>query len=239
MEKSLIIIPTFNERENIEQLVTQIMQLYNDFQICIVDDESKDGTAQVIDELSLKYEGKIHPIHRKGKKGFGSAAIEGINFGLKNGYDPILTMDADLSHQPQYLKDFLEASKNADMVIGSRYLNGISIVNWPLRRLFLSLFANRYVKFITGIKLTDFTSGFRCYRSELLKKIALEDTISSGYSFLAEITVRSDHLNARIKEIPIIFIERRNGVSKINYSICLEAAILPLKLKLKKILGTL
>jgi len=239
MAKSLIIIPTYNEHDNISQLVNEIMMLYDNLHIVIVDDDSKDGTPEVIDELSLKYRGMVYPIHRKDKKGFGSACIAGMNFGLKNGYDLILTMDADLSHQPVYIKDFLAAISENDLVIGSRYTRGISIVNWSLRRLMLSLWANMYVKAITGIKISDSTSGYRCWRRELLLKIGLDKIISEGYAFLVEMAYRAYKSKARIKEIPIIFIERETGKSKINEKILFESAIMPWKLVIKNMFGKL
>lgn len=239
MTKPIIIIPTFNERENIKQLVDEIMRLYNDFHIVIVDDDSKDGTGGVIDELSLKYKEKVYPIHRKGERGFGSASIAGMNFGLKNGYNLILTMDADLSHQPIYLKDFLSAASENDLIIGSRYTRGISIVNWSLKRLMLSLWANMYVKTITRIKISDFTSGYRCWRKELLLEIGMDKIISEGYAFLVEMIYRAYKLEARIKEIPIIFVERETGKSKINEKVLLESAITPWRLVIKNILGKL
>ena len=239
MAKSLIIVPTFNERKNIRQLVDEIMRLYNDFHIVIVDDDSKDGTAEVIDELSSRYKGKVYLIHRKGKRGFGSASIAGMKFGLKNGYDLILTMDADLSHQPIYLKDFLSAISENDLVIGSRYTRGISIVNWSLKRLMLSLWANMYIKAIIRIKISDFTSGYRCWKREILEKINLDNIMSEGYAFLVEMVYRAYKLDARIKEIPIIFVEREIGKSKINKKVLLESVLMPWKLVIKNILKKL
>ncbi len=239
MAKSIIIIPTFNERENIKQLVDEIMRLYDDFHIAIVDDDSKDGTGKVIDELSSRYKDKVYPIHRKGEKGFGSASIAGMNFGLKNGYDVFISMDADLSHQPIHLKDFLSAISENDLVIGSRYTRGISIVNWSLKRLMLSLWANMYIKAITRIKISDFTSGYRCWRRELLLKIGMDKIISEGYAFLVEMAYRAYKHDARIKEIPIIFVERETGKSKINEKVLLESAIMPWRLVIKNLLGRL
>lgn len=239
MSENIILIPTYNEIENIGIIVNEILSTYNEFDILIIDDNSTDGTKELVNELAHKHDGRVMVLNREKKEGLGVAYRAGMKIALAKNYKFILQMDADLSHQPQYLKNFLEAAKGADLVVGSRYLNGISIVNWPLRRLILSLWANKYVRFFTGLKLTDFTSGFRCFRSELLNKIPLDHMFSDGYAFLVELTYRSFHLNAKISEIPIVFVERRNGESKINYTVCLEAAVIPLKLRLKKLLGTL
>ena len=227
---SIIIIPTYNERENIEALVERILELNLGLSILIIDDNSPDNTGKIADELSRKYK-QVEVIHRLKKEGLGTAYIQGFRYCLERGFEYIFTMDADFSHNPNYLKDFLDRINGFDMVVGSRYTNGISVVNWPLKRIILSLFANNYVRYITGMPLTDCTSGFNCFRKRVLENINLDRITSQGYSFLVEIKYHVFKYKFRITEIPIIFVERREGQTKMSLKEMLEACFIPWKLR--------
>ena len=238
--KSIIVIPTYNEKENIGELIKEIIEsnTNRDFHILVVDDNSTDGTAQIVDDFASRSE-RVRVIHRKEKKGLGTAYITGMKYGLENGYDLIFTMDGDLSHQPCYLEDFVTSAANHDLIIGSRYTNGISIVNWPLRRLFLSLAANKYVKTITRMNLSDFTSGYRCWKRDMLEKINLDAVMSEGYAFLVEMAYRAYKKGAKIGEVPIVFVERKHGKSKISNKVIFESAIIPWKLLIMNLFNRL
>jgi len=238
--KSIIVIPTYNEKENIGELIKEIIESNprSDFHIVVVDDNSTDGTAQIVDDFASRSE-RVRVIHRKEKKGLGTAYITGMKYGLENGYDLIFTMDGDLSHQPCYLKDFVTSAANHDLIIGSRYTNGISIVNWPLRRLFLSLAANKYVKTITRMNLSDFTSGYRCWKRDMLEKINLDAVMSEGYAFLVEMAYRAYKKGAKIGEVPIVFVERKHGKSKISNKVLFESIIIPWKLLIMNLFNRL
>jgi len=220
--KSVIIIPTYNEKENIVNLIGEILKLNKGFQIIIVDDNSPDGTGEIADKLSFQHK-EVEVIHRKGKLGFGTACIQGFKHALSSGADYIFEIDADFSHDPKELPVFLESIQKYDLVIGSRYINGISVVNWELWRLLLSKAANQYVRLITGLPISDVTTGFRCFKRRVLEKIDLDKIRSMGYSFLIEITYRVYREGFRIKEIPIIFENRRKGQSKLSKKIAIEA----------------
>jgi dolichol-phosphate mannosyltransferase len=220
--KSMIVIPTYNEKENIKRLVKEILRLKDNFQVLIVDDNSPDGTGRIADKLSEEYP-EVKVIHRKGKLGLGSAYIEGFKYALKEGVDYIFEMDADFSHDPKYLPLFLEKIKDCDVVIGSRYLNGVSVVNWPIRRLILSYGASLYVRFLTGLKIKDCTGGFKCFRREVLENIDLDKIESDGYAFQIEMNYKCHRKGCRIREIPIIFVDRHSGTSKMNRRIVFEA----------------
>lgn len=232
--KTIVIIPTYNEAENIEKLIKKIFEVKSDIHILVVDDNSPDGTALVVEKL-MDSDKRLHLIKRSGKLGLGTAYIEGFKFALRNGYDAIFEMDADFSHNPEDLPRFLEALQDADLVIGSRYLTGVNVINWPLRRLILSYFANLYTRFITGMPIRDATGGFKCFRAEALRQIDLDKVKTNGYGFQIEMNFRLWAKGFRIKEIPIIFVDRRNGVSKMNKKIILEAIFLVWKLKFCKI----
>src|SRR3989338_2655133 len=227
---SIIIIPTYNERDNIEELVNQILKLNLNVSILIVDDNSPDNTGKIADELAKKYN-NISVIHRSVKKGLGAAYIQGFKYAIGKGVENIFTMDADFSHDPKYLKDFLEKIKDYDLVIGSRYLKGVSVVNWPIKRIILSLFANNYVRFITGMPLSDCTSGFCCFKRKVLESININKITSQGYSFLVEIKYHVFENQFKISEIPIIFVERREGKTKMSFRVMLEACFIPWKLR--------
>ncbi len=239
VEKSLIIIPTYNELENIKKMIREILGLYPDnMDILIVDDGSPDGTGNFVDELS-KNEVKVKIIHRAKKSGLGTAYIEGFKFALKNNYDLIFEMDADFSHDPKEIKNFLNAIKFNDLVLGSRYISGISVVNWPMRRLILSYLANLYTRIITGLPIKDATGGFKCYRRKVLESINLSKVKSNGYAFQIEMTFKAWKNKFTVSEIPIIFIDRTTGTSKMSKKIVREAIFMVWKLRIRSFLGLL
>ncbi|MFB0562291.1 MAG: polyprenol monophosphomannose synthase [Candidatus Lokiarchaeia archaeon] len=232
--KSIIIIPAYNEKENIEKLIEEIWKLNRDFHILIIADNSSDGTGRIADGLARKYP-EVSVIHRRGKLGLGTAYITGFKYALKNNYDLVFTMDADFSHQPKYLIDLLEKAKECDVVIGSRYIKDGGIQNWPLPRLILSRGANIYVRMVTGLPILDSTGGFNCYRREVLEKIDLDRIISDGYAFQIEMKYRLWKKGFSIKEVPITFIDRTHGTSKISKRIIFQALFLVWKLRLSLI----
>ena len=233
----LVCIPTFDEKENIEKITSAVLEQGDDFEVLVIDDNSPDGTAAIVEGLK-KDNPRIHLIKRPGKMGLGTAYVDGFTYGLKQpqiGY--MMEMDADFSHDPKYLKDFREAIKENDLVIGSRYLNGISIVNWPIMRLLLSYYASIYVRVITGMPVKDPTSGFKCFRREVLEWLDLSRIKSNGYGFQIEMDFYVWRGGFRIKEIPILFIDRRAGKSKMNKKIIFEAVFAVWKLFFKKLFG--
>lgn len=234
MNKSIIVIPTYNEVENISKLIDTIFNIKSDIDILIVDDNSPDGTAEVVSKMMNK-DSRIHLIKRPGKMGLGTAYCDGFKYALEKGFDYIFEMDADFSHNPEDIPRFLEEIHNYDLVIGSRYVSGVNVVNWPLKRLILSYGANLYTRIITGMPVHDATGGFKCFRAEALKKIDLNKIKSNGYGFQIEMNFRLWKSGARLKEIPIIFIDRRSGVSKMNKKIIYEAIFLVWKLKILSI----
>jgi dolichol-phosphate mannosyltransferase len=203
------------------------------FRIIIVDDDSPDGTGAMADALATRYAGRVSVIHRTGARGLGRSLVAGLQRALESDADLIFQMDADFSHDPKYLPDLAAAAGEADLVLGSRYLHGISVVNWPLHRIVLSSFANRYIRAVTGIEVRDCTTGFRCWRREALARLPLERLISDGYAFLVEQLHLARRIGCRVSEVPIIFVERREGSSKISSSVLLESAIVPWRLRLK------
>ncbi len=220
--KSLIIIPTYNENKNIQELVPEVLKLDLGFHILVVDDNSPDGTGKIADGLSKKYP-TIDVIHRKTKMGIASAYIAGFKYALKQDYDLIFQMDGDFSHHPKFLPSFLDKIKDHDLVIGSRYCGGgIRIINWDFKRILLSKLANKYAKIITGVPVSDNTTGFKCFKRRVLEKINLDKIHSEGYSFQIEMNWRAHKANFRITEIPIIFYERRYGQSKLSANIIRE-----------------
>ncbi len=230
----IVIIPTYNEAENIESLISKVLSVYPGINVLVVDDNSPDGTANIVKKIMEK-EPRVHLIQRKGKLGLGTAYIEGFKYALIKGFDAIFEMDADFSHNPEDIPRFIEALQDADLVIGSRYLTGVNVINWPLQRLILSYFANLYTRKITGMPVRDATGGFKCFRAEALKQINLDKIKTNGYGFQIEMNFRMWAKGFRIKEIPIIFVDRRNGVSKMNKKIIIEAVFLVWKLKFCKI----
>jgi dolichol-phosphate mannosyltransferase len=233
--RAVAVIPTYNERESLPLVVEKISAHAPALDILVVDDNSPDGTGRVADRLSEKDPRRLFVLHREAKQGLGRAYVDGFREALKRGYDILLQMDADLSHDPRYLPDFLERIEEADLVIGSRYLRGISVVNWDFKRLLLSKMATAYVRLITGLPLTDTTSGFKCWRRATLELVDLDETFANGYLFQIETTYHAHRLGARIEEIPIIFVERDIGRSKMNWRVIGEALVGVLKLRLQSL----
>ena len=237
MKKTLLIIPTYNERENIEPLLTSVFGLnIAGLSMLIIDDNSPDQTAEVVKEY-MKENDNLFLLERTGKLGLGTAYIEGFKFALKNNYDYIFEMDADLSHNPNDIPRFLEMIPDADLVIGSRYLKGVNVINWPLMRLALSVFASQYTRIITGMPISDCTSGFKCFRREVLEAIPFDDVRSNGYSFQIEMHFKTWKRGFKIRELPIIFTDRAIGKSKMSRKIMFEAAYMVWKIKLMSWLG--
>ncbi len=228
--KIMIVIPTYNERENIERLIREIFTFEPACYITIVDDHSPDGTGRIAEELARTFP-TIHVIHRTGKLGLGSAYIEGFKYALAEGADYIFEMDADFSHDPNRLPDFLEAIQNYDLVLGSRYLNGVRVEGWPFCRLLLSKFANIYACHVMALPVWDATGGFRCYRREVLELIELDQIRSNGYAFQIEVLHQALKHGFRVKEIPFLFREREHGESKISRHVVREAFWLVLRLR--------
>ena len=238
-EKSLIIIPTYNELDNISNIVPDLLQRYpENLDVLVVDDNSPDGTGKVVKEMSIK-DSRVNLLERGRKMGLGTAYLDGFRFALKNGYDYIFEMDADYSHDPKEIGNFLEAIKDKDLVLGSRYIKGVNVVNWPIRRLLLSYFANIYTRFITGMPIKDATGGFKCFRRKVLEAINFEKVKSNGYAFQIEMTFKAFRKGFRIGEMPIIFIDRTKGASKMSKKIVREAILMVWILRLKSILGKL
>lgn len=233
--KAFVVIPTYNEKDNVRSLTDAVLAQHPDIQILFVDDNSPDGTGNIIDDIVAR-NGRVHVLHRSGKLGLGSAYREGFKAALAMGADFLIEMDADFSHDPKTLPLFLSAIENSDLVIGSRYLNGVSVVNWPIRRLILSYFASAYTRLITGLRVSDCTSGFKCFRRSTLEAIDLVDVKSDGYSFQIEMNYRCMEKGLRITEIPIIFIDRHAGSSKMSGAIVREAVVMVWKLRLHTIL---
>ena len=227
----LVILPTYNECNNIRQIVEAVLSLGIKTSILIIDDNSPDGTGRIADELSRTCK-DVFVIHRPKKLGLGSAYIEGFKFALANGFDCACEMDADFSHEPRYLRDFYREIERRDLVIGSRYTDGISIVNWPFSRLIISFFANKFVKLITGMPFTDCMGGYKCISAQLIRDIGLDNIISRGYVFQMEILYRAYMMGAKITEIPIIFFNRKQGRSKMSRSDMLESFFIVFRLRL-------
>jgi len=229
--KAIVVIPTYNERDNIVRLAVEILKQHPSLRILFVDDNSPDGTGMLADELAAADE-RINVIHRPGKLGLGSAYRTGFRTALKMGADYVIEMDADFSHDPGVLPVFLETITGYDLVIGSRYLNGVSVVNWPIRRLILSYFASVYTRFVTGLRIMDCTSGFKCFRRAALEAIDLDNVRSDGYSFQIEMNYLCMEKGFKLIEVPIIFIDRHAGSSKMSRKIVREAILMVWKLKL-------
>lgn len=227
-----VVVATYNEGGNIAELVRAIL-LNPGYHVIVVDDNSPDGTGDIADAVSIEFAGRVTVIHRTGRRGLGKSLIEGLMRALADGFELVFQMDADFSHDPKYLPEMAAATSDADLVIGSRYLNGISVVNWPLHRIILSTFANRYIRAVTGMDSHDCTTGYRCWRRECLARIPLEGLISEGYAFLVETLYLATRLGCRIREVSIIFVERRRGVSKVSSGVLLESVLVPWRLRLK------
>jgi len=231
-ERGLVVIPTYNEVGNLTPLVEQVLAQDARLEILVVDDRSPDGTGQLAGALAQK-EPRLHVLHREAKLGLGTAYITGFKWALERGYDFVFEMDADFSHDPAHLKDFLKAIADADLVLGSRYLGGkVTVVNWPMGRLVLSYCANIYARWITGLRIWDLTGGFKCFRRRVLEAIDLSQVRSNGYAFQIEMSVRAWRKGFTLKETPIVFVDRTEGQSKMNRSIVREAVWMVPRLRL-------
>jgi dolichol-phosphate mannosyltransferase len=231
--RAVVVVPTYNELANLKTLVEKLRQYAPELHVLIVDDNSPDGTGQLADELSAAEPERISVLHRQRKEGLGRAYVDGFKEVLKGDYEYILQMDADLSHDPVHLPDFFAKIENHDLVVGSRYLKGISVVNWDLKRLMMSKLATNYVRFITRMPFTDATSGYSCWRREALEAIDFQNAFSSGYVFLVELKYKAYRKDFRVGEVPIIFIERKSGNSKMDWAVIWEAFWGVLRLRLK------
>lgn len=237
-ENSLIIIPTYNELENIRKLIPDILGRYDNVDILIVDDGSPDGTGVYVEKLTNETD-RVKLIKRPQKMGLGTAYIAGFKYALSHNYEYIFEMDADYSHDPKEIKNFLTAIKNNDLILGSRYKTGVNVINWPMRRLLLSYFANSYTRFVTGLPVRDATGGFKCFRRKVLESINLDEIKSNGYAFQIEMTFKAYKKGFRIAEIPIIFIDRHQGSSKMSKKIVREAVLMVWKLRIRSSLRIL
>lgn len=227
----LVIIPTYNEAENISAIIDQVLQQGDNINILIVDDNSPDGTANIVEQKKNLLPERIHLLKRERKLGLGSAYVFGFKYALAEEYDLIIEMDADFSHDPAMIPIMVKEAQKSDLIIGSRYVQGINVVNWPLIRLIISYFASRYVRIITGLPLCDATSGFKCFKRKVLESIDLDSILSDGYSFQIEMNYRAWIKNFTMKEISIIFTDRQNGHSKMSKKIIREAIFVVWKLR--------
>ncbi len=232
--RSIVCIPTYNERDNILRMIDAVHAVVPDTHVLVIDDGSPDGTSQLVADRQTTDE-RVHLITRSGKLGLGTAYCAGFTYALAQGFDVILQMDADFSHDPKDLLRLLDEIATYDLVIGSRYIQGVNVINWPMSRLLLSWFANLYTRIITGMPVADATGGFKCFRSDVLRKIDLTKIRSNGYAFQIEMNYKAWRSGARVHEIPIIFMDRVHGVSKMSKNIVYEAAFLVWKLKLTTI----
>jgi dolichol-phosphate mannosyltransferase len=221
-ERALVVIPTYNERVNLPQIIPQILEQDARLEVLVVDDNSPDGTGELADEMAAA-DPRVHVLHRPGKAGLGKAYLAGFRWALDRGYDLVFEMDADFSHDPKFLPQFLRAAENADLVIGSRYRAGVNVINWPISRLLLSIGANQYARWITGLPITDSTGGFKLFRRRVLEAIDFDRVRSNGYSFQIEMSFRAWKKGFRLVEIPIVFTDRVEGQSKMNKRIVREA----------------
>ena len=232
--KTLVISPTYNEKKSITKLIDKLFSLKLDFDLLIIDDNSPDGTADIVKEI-MKKNKNIYLINRKQKLGLGTAYCEGFKFAIKNDYKKIIQMDADLSHNPHDIVKMIKLSNDYDLVIGSRYVDGVNVVNWPMNRLLLSYFANLYARYVTFTPIFDITGGFKCFNQNIIKSLNLDTINSEGYSFQIEINYLAHKKGFKIKEMPIIFTDRTVGESKMNKSIIIEAILIVPKLLFKRI----
>jgi len=237
-ERALVVIPTYNERVNLELIVPQILLQDPRLEVLVVDDNSPDGTGQLADQLAAA-EPRVQVLHRPGKAGLGKAYLAGFRWALDRGYDFIIEMDADFSHDPKYLPSLLRAIQDHDLVLGSRYRDGVNVINWPISRLLLSLGANQYARWVTGLPLSDSTGGFKCFRRKVLESIDLERVRSNGYSFQIEMSFRAWQKGFRLGEVPIVFTDRVEGQSKMNKRIVREAIWMVWWLRLQALAGRL
>jgi dolichol-phosphate mannosyltransferase len=238
MAKTLVVIPTYNESENILKIVPEVLNQSPEIDVLVVDDNSPDGTARLV-KGEMEKNPRVHLIERTGKMGLGTAYVAGFKFAIARGYEFVFEMDADHSHDPREIPVFLKAAENADLVLGSRYTNGVRVLNWPIKRLLLSYFANVYTRFMTGLPLHDATGGFKCFRRRVLEAIDLDRVRSNGYAFQIEMSYKAWKKGFRIVETPIVFLDRRSGKSKMSKQIVHEAFFMLWKLRWKSLLGKL
>jgi len=237
-QRALIIFPTYNERDNIEKIVHAVLPLDPRIHVLVVDDNSPDGTGAIVDRLASQMN-NVFVLHREKKEGLGKAYIAGFKWAVDHEFDFIFEMDADFSHGPEYIKDFLREIQTHDLVIGSRYISGVNVINWPMSRLLLSYYANVYTRLVTGLPLRDATGGYKCFRRHVLQTIDLEKVRSSGYAFQIEMSMRAWKKGFKLKEIPIIFFDRVAGQSKMSRKIMWEAIWMVWALRLKSLFGRL
>jgi dolichol-phosphate mannosyltransferase len=235
-ERALVVVPTYNERINLPQIIPAILAQDPGIEVLVVDDNSPDGTGQLADQMAAE-NARIHVLHRGRKEGLGKAYLAGFRWALDQGYDLVFEMDADFSHDPRFLPTFLEAIQDADLVIGSRYKTGVNVINWPIARLLLSIGANQYARLVTGLPLADSTGGFKCFRRRVLEAIPLERVRSNGYAFQIEMSFLAWRKGFRIREIPIVFTDRVEGQSKMNGRIVREAVWMVWWLRLRSLWG--
>jgi dolichol-phosphate mannosyltransferase len=237
-ERALVIIPTYNERVNLPIIVPQVLEQDPRLEVLVVDDNSPDGTGALADEL-VAAEPRVHVLHRQNKEGLGRAYLAGFRWALERDYDLVLEMDADRSHDPKYLPALLAATEEAEVVIGSRYKNGVNVINWPMSRLLLSYFANKYAHWVTGLPLSDATGGFKCFRGVVLRSIDLDAVKSNGYAFQIEMSYRAWKKGFRLAEVPIVFTDRVEGHSKMSKRIVREAVWMVWWLRIESLTGQL
>jgi dolichol-phosphate mannosyltransferase len=238
MIRALVIIPTYNEAANVRNLIPEILKVNSTLEILVVDDSSPDGTADVVKEL-MAADARIHLVQRHEKSGLGTAYVAGFRYAIEHCFDYVFEMDADHSHDARELPNFLATMNEYDLVIGSRYRNGVRVLNWPVQRLLLSYFANVYTRLITGLPVKDATGGFKCFRRKVLESIDLDSIKSNGYAFQIEMTYKAWKKGFRVHEIPIVFMDRRLGTSKMSKSIVYEAVFMVWKLRLRSLFGRL
>jgi len=237
--QTLIIIPTYNEIDNIEKMITTLFALYPAISLLIIEDGSPDGTADVVKKFQQQYPNNLFMIERTGKLGLGTAYVIGFKWALERKYEFVFEMDCDFSHDPKQIPDLLTAAQTNDLVIGSRYIDGIRIINWPFKRLLLSYLASIYTRFVTSIPVFDTTGGFKCFNRRALESINLDDIISSGYIFQLELNYKVWSRGLNVKEVPIIFYERRDGQSKMAGGIIFEALFAVLRLRWRRFVNRL
>ncbi len=234
MSIKLVTIPTYNEKENVEKMIHKVMSLPSQFEVLIIDDNSPDGTASIVKEIMPEYPNRLHILERAGKEGLGKAYLAGFNWALNYGADYIFEMDCDFSHNPDDLEHLLHAcEKGADVAIGSRYIKGINVINWPLGRVLMSYFASMYVRIITGMEIMDCTAGFKCFRKEVLQAINLDGIKLRGYGFQIEMKFTAQKHGFNLVEVPIIFTDRQEGTSKMSGGIFNEAFWGVIKMKIR------
>jgi dolichol-phosphate mannosyltransferase len=239
VDRVVVIIPTYNEAENIPLIVPEVLARDARLAVLIVDDDSPDGTGKIADDLATRHPGRVHALRRDGKRGLGPAYRAGLRRALELGADAVVMMDADFSHPPAVLDEMLREIEEHDVVLGSRYLKGITVVNWPIERILISYFANKYARLVTGLTISDSTGGFRCIRAEMLERTGFERIRSDGYAFQIELNYRFQKHGARVKEIPFFFLDRERGESKLSLRIAAEALWIVWWMRLANLLGRL